>query len=477
MMSGDPGDHLLSSRLSRWRKLFYGIGDIGFSLTSTIVGTYLLIFMTDIVGLPVGLAGVPLVVGRSWDWINDPIVGHISDRTRTRWGRRRPYLLFGALPFALAFAMLWWRPPWEDMTAVVAYYAVVYVLFEASATFVYMPYFALTPELTSDYDERTSLTTYRMFFSILGSLLAFTVPLFIIGAFEKQNAPKVLMMGVIFAVASGLPLLITFFGTREQRDHMELKQPGLLESLRAAWRTPPFLYSLGIFLLTWICMDVIQLVLLYYLKYWLRRESEIALRVFTVEFEILERDLIMIVIFVTAILVLPLWQWVARRWSKRWAYVAGVAFWAVMQILLALVTSSTSLWAILVLCFLAGVGIAAAHVLPWAIIPDAVEWDEWKTGERHEGMFYSLSTLVHKVALSLAVVVVPLVLQFTGYKPNIAEQSPSTLLGLRILMGPVPAVLLCLGILCAIRYPLTRERYAQILRELEERRGQSGGEA
>ena len=453
----------MSNKLSRWRKLFYGIGDVGFSLTSTIVGTYLLIFMTDVVGVPAGLAGVPLVIGRSWDWINDPLVGHISDRTRTRWGRRRPFLLFGALPFALTFAMLWWRPPWEEMTAVVAYYAVAYVFFEAAATFVYMPYFALTPELTADYDERTSLTTYRMFFSILGSLIAFTVPLLIIGAFDAQNAPRVFVMGMIFAVASGLPLLITFRGTRERQAYMELQQPGLLESLRAALRNPPFLYSVSIFLLTWICMDVIQLVLLYYLKYWLRREAE--------------SDLIMAVIFVTAILVLPLWQWVARRWSKRWAYVAGVAFWAVMQILLVLVTSSTSLWIILILCFLAGVGVAAAHVLPWAIIPDAIEWDEWKTGERHEGMFYSLATLVHKVALSLAVAVVPLVLQFTGYEANVAEQSPSVLWGLRILMGPVPAVLLCLGILCAIRYPLSRERYAQILRELEERRASSGGDA
>jgi GPH family glycoside/pentoside/hexuronide:cation symporter len=452
----------LTTRLSRWTKLSYGIGDVGFSLTSTIVGTYLLIFMTDVVGVPAGLAGIPLIIGRSWDWINDPLVGHISDRTRTRWGRRRPFLLFGALPFALAFAVLWWRPPWESMAAVIAYYAVAYVFFEAAATFVYMPYFALTPELTSDYDERTSLTTYRMFFSILGSLIAFTVPLLIIGTFEPQNAPKVLIMGVVFAAASGLPLWATFFGTREREAHMELAQPSLLESLRAALRNPPFLYSISIFLLTWMCMDVIQLVLLFYLKYWLRREGE--------------SDLIMAVIFVTAILVLPLWQWVARKWSKRWAYVAGVAFWAVMQILLVLVTGSTSLWIILVLCFLAGVGVAAAHVLPWAIIPDAIEWDEWKTGERHEGMFYSLATLVHKVALSLAVAVVPLVLQFTGYEANVADQAPSVLWGLRILMGPVPAVLLCLGILCAVLYPLTRERYAAILQELEERRTAKKGE-
>jgi GPH family glycoside/pentoside/hexuronide:cation symporter len=218
---------------------------------------------------------------------------------------------------------------------------------------------------------------------------------------------------------------------------------------------------LGIFLLTWICMGVIQLVLLYFLKYWLRREDE--------------SDLIMAVIFVTAIFALPLWQWVAKKWSKRWAYVAGVAFWAVMQILLVTVTASTPMPIVLILCFLAGIGVAAAHVLPWAIIPDAIEWDEWQTGKRHEGMFYSLTTLIHKIALSLAVLVIPLVLEFTGYQPNVTQQSPGVLWGLRILVGPVPAVLLCAGILLAIRYPLTRERYAQILRELEARR-QDGGD-
>jgi GPH family glycoside/pentoside/hexuronide:cation symporter len=445
----------LPNKLSRWTKLFYGVGDTGFSLTSTIVGTYLLIFLTDVVGIPAGLAGIPLLIGRSWDWINDPLVGHVSDRTRTRWGRRRPFLLFGTLPFALGFALLWWRPPWEGAVALVVYYAAAYVLFEIAATFVYMPYFALTPELTSDYDERTSLTTYRMFFSILGSLVAFTVPLIIIGTFEPQNAPKVMTMGLVFAVASALPLLLVFFGTRERRVYMELEQPSLIESLKAAWRNRPFVASMGIFLLTWICMDVVQLVLLYYLKYWLRRESE--------------SELIMAVIFVTAILVLPLWRWVARRWGKRWAYVAGVAFWAAIQIVLVTVTAATPLSIILVLCFLAGVGVAAAHVLPWAIIPDAIEWDEWQTGERHEGMFYSLATLVHKVALSVAVLMVPLVLEFTGYQPNVADQTPSVLWGLRIIMGPIPAVLLCGGILFAIRYPLSREQHAEIVRELEAR--------
>ena len=108
-MSREP-DHL-----SRRTKLIYGAGDTGFSLTTTIIGAYYLIFLTDVVGVAPGVAAISIFVGKSWDYINDPIFGYLSDRTRTRWGRRRPFLLFGALPFALTFTMLWWRPPWDNV--------------------------------------------------------------------------------------------------------------------------------------------------------------------------------------------------------------------------------------------------------------------------------------------------------------------------------------------------------------------------
>ena len=446
----------MAQTLSRRTKILYGSGDIGFSLTSTLIGAYLAIFLTDVVGLSPGLAALSILIGKSWDWINDPIIGHISDRTRTRWGRRRPFLLFGPLPFALAFVLLWWRPPFEAPAALVAYYAAAYVIFDTAATFVYMPYFAMTPELTSDYDERTSVTTYRMAFSILGSLISFTVPLLIVGRFVPENAPKALMMGALFAVVSALPLLLVFFGTREREEHVALEQPDLRESLNSARHNTPFLYSLALFLMAWMAVDIVEAVLLFYLKYWLGRESE--------------SDLIMAVIFVTAMFALPIWEVVSRRWSKVWAYILGVGFWAVVQIVLVLVSPATGLAPILVLCVLAGIGVAAVHVLPWAMIPDAMEYDEWRTGERHEGMYYSLTTLTTKVATSIAIPLVLLVLQFTGYVPNSAQQPASALLGLRIVMGPVPAVLLCLGIVIALRYPLDRKAYDRILRELEARR-------
>ncbi|MGD2177821.1 MAG: MFS transporter, partial [Anaerolineae bacterium] len=248
----------MNDHLELRTKLLYGVGDTGFSLTTTIIGAIFLIFMTDVVGLAPGIAAIAIFAGRSWDYINDPIFGHISDRTRTRWGRRRPFLLFGALPFALAFAMLWWRPPWDRDIFLAAYYALAYMVFDATATFIYMPYFALTPELTSDYDERTSLTTYRMFFSILGSLAAFTIPLAIIGTFHPESAPRVWTMGLVFGVASALPFLAVFFGTRERQVFMQQERPSLRESLQAAMRNRPFVFGLIIFLLTWVAVEILQ---------------------------------------------------------------------------------------------------------------------------------------------------------------------------------------------------------------------------
>jgi GPH family glycoside/pentoside/hexuronide:cation symporter len=449
----------MSQKLSRRQKFMYGVGDIGFSLTTTILGVYFAIFLTDVVGIRPGIAAVAIFIGRSWDYINDPIFGYISDRTRTRWGRRRPFILFGTLPLLITFTMLWWRPPWESAIALAIYYSAAYILFEAANTMLYMPYFALTPELTSDYDERTSLTTYRMFFSILGSLVAFTIPLMMVGTFTPENAPKVIRMGVIFGIISVLPMFLVFFGTREREDYSEQKKPTLRQSLNAAWSNKPFRFGLAIFLATSISIEILQASLLFFIKYVVKREPQ--------------NDLIMATIFVVALLALPLWDWVSRRWSKRWAYVCGITFWAAVQIVMITVNSETSLGLILVLCSSAGVGLAAAHVLPWAILPDAIEWDEFQTGERHEGMFYSLTTLTIKIATSIALPLVLLLLDVTGYVPNNAQQASSALWGIRITIGPIPAISLIIGIVFALKYPLDRVQFAEVVEKLAARRKDS----
>jgi glycoside/pentoside/hexuronide:cation symporter, GPH family len=442
-------------KLSFWKKVVYGIGDFGFSMNNSIISAYFTIYMMDVIGLSPALVAIILFVGRSWDYVNDPIIGHLSDRTRTRWGRRRPFLLFGAIPFGLSFILLWLSPNFSE-TGLIIYYSLGYIVYEALATTVYMPYFSLTPELTEDYDERTQLTSFRMFFNILGSLTAYIFPMLVIGSMVPENTKRILLMGVIAGAIASTPLLLVFLGTREKKEYMIEKRPKLIPSLKAALKNRPFVFAAGIYLLTWMTIVVLETNLLIYIKYIIQREGQ--------------STLIMASIFVTAILALPVWNWAAKHWNKRMAYIIGVAFWAVVMMVLILVTPQTPFWVIMILCIMAGIGVSAAQVLPWSIIPDAIEWDEWKTFERHEGMFYSLITLLGKVANSIAVPLSLMVLEFTGYQAGGGAQPDSALLGIRLVIGPLPAVLLTGGIVFAIFYPLSREQHHRIVKELRLRR-------
>jgi GPH family glycoside/pentoside/hexuronide:cation symporter len=178
----------------------------------------------------------------------------------------------------------------------------------------------------------------------------------------------------------------------------------------------------------------------------------------------------MATIFVVAMMALPLWVWVSGHWNKRLAYIVGIAFLAGVLIALASLTPQTGMPLILTLCMLAGIGVSAMHVMPWAIIPDAIEYGELQSGKRNEGMFYSLITLAQKVASSIAVPLALLVLQFSGYVPNSNTQPASAISGIRLVAGPIPAVAICLGILFTALFPLGRENYQEINRQLEERR-------
>ena len=437
----------IQDRLPRRTKFLYGISDFGFACTDTTMQVLFAIFMTDVVGMKPAYAALAIFIGRTWDYINDPLIGYFTDRVRTRWGRRRPFLLFGAIPFGLMFAMLWFRPPTENQFLLAAYYAGAYFLFDAAYTFVTVPYSTLTPELTQDYDERTSLTTYRMAFSIIGSLIAFIVPLMIIGSMRPENTDRVFTMGIIFGAVCALPLLFTFFGTREKPEYATQAQPSLRGSLRAVWKNRPFLFAAGIFLFTWTAADIIQAFLLYFLKYRMNLEAQ--------------SDIILGAIFITALLVLPFWEWASRKTDKRKAYIAGMIFLSVIMVMLSFLGPSAGMPLILVMAILAGIGVSAIHVLTWAIIPDAVEVDELATGQRHEGVYYSLVSLFKKIASSIAIPLTLLVLDWSGYVSNAATQKPSTILAIRVLMGPVPSVLLLGGIVFALFYPLSRAGHAQ----------------
>ncbi|MCX6056467.1 MAG: glycoside-pentoside-hexuronide (GPH):cation symporter [Chloroflexi bacterium] len=443
-------------KLSRRTKLMYGVGDMGINLADTMVSLLFAIFLTDVVGLRPALAAVAVFIGRTMDYINDPIIGYLSDRTRSRWGRRRPFILFGLLPFLLAYTLLWWIPPFSSQIGLAIYYGFAFILYDTAATVIYMPYFALTPELTQNYDERTTLTSYRMAFSILGGMIGFVVPLAIIGTMDPENASKVMAVGAGIGLVSILPLLLVFFGTHERVEAQVQTRPSFGKSFLAAVKNKPFVFSLLIFTFTWMALDILQSTLLYFLKY----------RMHIAE----QGDLIFGLFYVAALVSIPFWEWAARRWNKQRAYIAGMVFLALVTIGMGLARPEWGVNGMLVFGFLAGFGLGAVQILTWAMIPDGVEVDELETGQRHEGMFYSLVVTIRKIAASVSLPLILLVLDWTGYNPSLEVQPTRAIQGIQALIGPIPSVFLLIGIIFALFYPLTRERHAQVLSELANRK-------
>ncbi len=446
-----------TEKVPLWRKLLYGAGDLGFSMNNSIITAFFSVFMVTVVGMPPGLVAIIFIVGRSWDFVNDPIIGHLSDRTRTRWGRRRPFLLFGAIPFGLSFVLLWLGPDFNQ-TGLIIYYSLAYIVYEFMATTVYMPYFALTPEMTDDYDERTKITSFRMMFNIIGSLTAYILPLLIIGGdWTKATKQGVLVMALVAAAIAAIPIFGVFFGTKERKEFQKETLPKFLPSLKAAFKNRPFVFGAMMYLFTWMTIVVVESNLQFFIIHILDRQTQ--------------SMIIMVSIFVTAIFALPLWNWVSKHWNKRYAYIGGVAFWAVVMMVLIFMTPQTPFWLILILCIMAGIGVSAAQVLPWAIIPDAIEWEEFHTGERNEGVFYSLITLLGKVGMAIAQPVSLFILQIMNFQEGQGVVQPqSALLGVRLVMGPLPALLLFSGIMMAVFYPLTRKQHQEMVEALRTRR-------
>ena len=472
-----PDASTAPARLSFLTKLVYGSGDWGMASFGTLRQVFYAIFLTDAVGLEARLASVAALVGILWDALNDPIVGMLSDNLRTRWGRRRPFLLLFAIPFGLSFLLLWWAPPWQSQLALMITVTLAFMISDTMQTLVVVPFFALTPEITQDYDERTRLTGYRMFFNLLASLAtAVAAPIIIDAALNAGMTQQqgYLIIAGMFGGLAALPFLLIFFVVREKKgvETQGQTQTPFREILRTAWSNIPFRFATGLYMLNWITFDLVALMLPFFLVYWIAQGDLLAsLDVFGERIAL--ESVVLGLLLITAVIALPLWTWLSNHTSKRSAYVIGMSFWAVVQLVLMMVgPGQTNL--VLVLAVLAGLSVSTAHVLPDAIFPDVIEWDELRTRRRHEGIYYGAKNFIRKLTGAVAIFFALQVLGWFGYQspPEGAiqfSQSEATLTAIRLLTGPMGALFLLSAIVMAWFYPLTRERHARIRRLLAHR--------
>lgn len=440
-------------------KLAYGASDFGFSMAGTIVMFFLLVFVVQVVGLKPGLAAITIALGKVWDAVIDPFIGHLSDRTRTKWGRRRPFFLWFAAPYGATFVLIWLLPPMANQWLLALIFGLLNLIFITFFSLLMVPYNALGPELTRDYDERTSLTSYRMAFSIIAGLAASVVPILIIGAFGENVRLGYAVMGLIFGAAITLFPFTAFFGTREQETAAE-ETPSLRAGLRAALGNRPFLLSLAAYLVNWVAIDVIGAVFLFYTQ-------------FCLHLSLGESNPLLAILFVTAFLFLPLWVKISNGWSKRTAYILGLGYLGTILVIFAFFVPGQT-WLVYLMAVAAGIGVSAAHVVPLSIIPDAIEYDELKTGEDHEGVYFGLVTFLQQLASAGGIALVGLFLEVFGFKKELVVQTATAQLGIRLALGAVPGVLLALGIVAMIYYPITRAEHGRILAALAQRRSGQG---
>ena len=440
-------------------KLGFGVGDLGGNLFFTIMGFYLLFFFSDVVGLALPLAGAALAIGKVWDAVTDPAVGYFSDRVHTRWGRRRPFIFLGAILLFVFMVVMFTDPGFSNGIVLFLYLTVMYCILNTAYTLVNIPYGALTPELTEDFNERTVLNGYRMSFAVVGTFIGGSLVLPITNLVSDRVLGWSLMGGVMGLIMM-TSALITFATVRETKQHQVLGTANPIRSYLDVLKMKTFLTALIPWTLHITGVNVIQAGLIYYFRGIYRDEAafQIALPI----------------LLGTTILFIPVWVKLSERLGKKLSYNIGMGIVGVAALAFFLFGHRFDVTFAYAVMFVAGTGLSTNYVMPFAIVPDVVEYDYAENGVRREGVFYGMWTFVSKIGQAVAIGLTSLILWIFGHQaateavPN-PVQSELAQLGIRLINGPIPALFFLAGIIVLSYYPITKSRYEEILQRARQR--------
>lgn len=446
-------------KLSLGFKFRYGLADLGIALVTSAMQFFLLYYYTDVAGIDPALAGAALMTGKlTWDAINDPLFGYFSDRARSRFGRRRIFMLLGVVPLGLAAWLMFSLP--AGLSGVPAFFAVLltFWLVDTFHTMVSVPYYALTPELTRDYNERGSLTSIRMVYSVVGYILGAALTTILAGIFQGagldlQGAWSA--TGAVFGVIAIATVLGTTLSVKE--DPQMAAAPSKLPALSAiftSFKNRPFIVLMIAFILSSFSFTVLTALVPYFIQYQLNMKDEVSF-------------VLLVMLATIGIFLVPA-RMISDRINKGPTYALGL-FIASLAVISSFFMPRQSSPLIYVIAFIAGMGFSTQWVCPWSMLPDVVEYDEKMTGERREGIYYGLWAFLSKFTGALGVAVSGWALRAYGYVPNV-EQTTRALFGIRLFFAIVPAALILVSLPFLIWYPITRQKHAALVKELAENR-------
>ena len=406
-------------------KLGYGLGDTASHFVWDMVGFWLLFFYTDVYKIPAAAAGTIMLVARFWDMAIDPVIGIVSDRTQTRWGKFRPYILFGAVPYAL-LAILTFTTPNLGETGKIIYAGATYVLLMTAYAAVNLPYSSLAAVMTDDTYERAGLNTYRFICAFGGQFvvtgLALTLAKFFGGGDKAQGFQYTL---ILFGFLSLVFFFITFKTSKERVQPSPALKNSLKEDIKNLGKNRPWIVLAIVGVVSFVMFAMQNAAIAYYFKYYIGKEDNV--------------QLFNVVGTVALIVALPFSKPLARRFGNKNVFIGSSlisgAFFIAMYL-----PGDKSLFTIYVLNILGKMAYAPAVPLLWTMIADSADYSEWKTGRRATGLYFSAATFAQKAGWGIGAAIAGWVLTVFNYVPE-ATQTATALTGIKLLVSVIPGVL------------------------------------
>lgn len=455
-------------KLSLIEKIGYALGDTASNLYFQIVMSFIPIFYTDVFGLPAAALSVMFLVTRLWDAVNDPIMGMVADRTNTRWGKYRPYLLLLALPFAIVSVLTFTTPGFEDSGKLIYAY-VTYTLMMMFYTAVNVPYSALMGVMTPSNEERTSLSSFRFVAAFTGGLIVQSTLLYLVKYFGGGDDA----VGWQWAVGTlgGLAFIlfaITFFTTKERVSPPKDQKANFKQDLKDLFSNKPWLLIAGatIFQLTYIVVRSGSQT--YYMKYYVQEQDFHFMGTIThltVEFL---TSTFMVSGSIAGITGAILTKWFTKRLDKRNTYAGFLAISAILTGTF-FFYGPNDIIPIYLVNILLSFFFGTVSVLQWAMYTDTADYSEWKNGRRATGLIMAASLFALKLGLTLGGAIIGWVLAYYGFVAN-ELQSAGSQNGILMLMSILPAIIGLCGAGLMMYYPLTNKKLLEIEKELELRR-------
>ncbi len=456
-------------------KIGYGFGDMASSMFWKLFGSYLMIFYTDVFGISAAVVGTMFLVTRIWDTVSDPIMGAIADRTSTRWGKFRPYILWGAVPFAI-IGVLTFVTPNTDLSRKIVYAYITYSLMMTVYTVVNVPYASLLGVISPEPKDRNTLATFRMAFAYVGSFIALLLFMPMVNSFTGNSSDvfsqqKGWTMAVaVIAVMCAMLFFLTFALTKERVKPVREKQAKLKDDLRDLAKNKPWWILLGAGVAALIFNSIRDGATVYYFKYFVGEETQTNISILGFSFVLsgLYLALGQIANIVGVILAAP----VSNKIGKKNTYLGAMILATIFSIVFYWFSKEQLL---LIFTFQVIISICAGSIFPllWSMYADCTDYSEVKTGNRATGLIFSSSSMSQKFGWAIGSALTGWLLAYFGFQANQA-QSPETINGIKMFMSFLPAVGTLLSVIFISLYPLSERKMAGIVHELQTKREKAG---